>query len=364
MNIYLSENIRRLRREKGITQENLAEFLGVTFQSVSKWERGESYPDITILPAIASFFGVTTDEVLGMDKSRLEERIREYIDFYSAMRLKDSHLTYKKLKSAVKEFPGDFRLLVRYMEMLMIEKTHKDAPDFEKTSCELMTIYRNIQNHCTDDSIRIWAKRLICQHLHTKAHYTGAEIYQQQAEEILDEIPEMLNSREYLATMLISDMPKHYKACSDAIEQLLFMLENSVSHHCFYDENFTPEYKIEAILKMNTILETIYTDGNYGKNWLPLIYNYGNLGRLYFRTGDEKKAIEYLRKSAELAKQYDSIPEKTLMNSQFFENRTFEKTLQGETMCERMTRRFTNNYSLSDDFRNSDAFRELLEIIN
>ena len=364
MNIYLSENIRRLRREKGITQENLAEFLGVTFQSVSKWERGESYPDITILPAIASFFGVTTDEVLGMDKSRLEDRIREYLDFYSAMRLKDSHQTYIKLKSAVTEFPGDFRLLVRYMEMLMVEKTHKDAPDFEKTSCELMTIYKNIQSHCTDDSIRMWAKRLICQHLHTKAHFTRAEIYQQQAEEILNEMPEMLNCREYLSTMLISDLPRHYEACADAIEQLLFLLDNSMSHHCFYDENFSNEYKIEAITKINTILETIYTDGNYGKNWLMIIYNYGNLGQLHFQTGDNENALRYLKKSAELAKKYDSMPEKTSMNSQFFENRSFEKTLRGKTMCERMTHHFTNNYPLSDEFRESDGFREILEIIN
>ena len=56
MTIYLSENIKRLRRENNLTQETLAEFLGVTFQSVSNWERGESYPDITILPEIASFF--------------------------------------------------------------------------------------------------------------------------------------------------------------------------------------------------------------------------------------------------------------------------------------------------------------------
>ena len=42
MTIYLSENLKKLRREKGFTQETLAEFLGVTFQSVSKWERGIS----------------------------------------------------------------------------------------------------------------------------------------------------------------------------------------------------------------------------------------------------------------------------------------------------------------------------------
>ena len=47
----IGDNIRRLRRERGLTQETLAEFLGVTFQSVSKWERGESCPDIAMLPA-------------------------------------------------------------------------------------------------------------------------------------------------------------------------------------------------------------------------------------------------------------------------------------------------------------------------
>ena len=55
MTVYLNESIKKLRRERNLTQEALAEFLGVTFQTVSNWERGESYPDITMLPEIASF---------------------------------------------------------------------------------------------------------------------------------------------------------------------------------------------------------------------------------------------------------------------------------------------------------------------
>ena len=45
MNIYFRENIRRMRKQRDLTQEALADFLGVSFQAVSKWERGESYPD-------------------------------------------------------------------------------------------------------------------------------------------------------------------------------------------------------------------------------------------------------------------------------------------------------------------------------
>ena len=64
MTIYIGENIKRLRLQKELTQEVLAEFLGISFQSISRWERGESYPDITMLPVIANFFDVTVDELL------------------------------------------------------------------------------------------------------------------------------------------------------------------------------------------------------------------------------------------------------------------------------------------------------------
>lgn len=363
MNIYLSENIKRLRRENELTQETLAEFLGVTFQSVSKWERGESYPDITMLPAIASFFDTTVDNLLGVDKAQQEKKIREYLEFHDKMRLKDTPLTLSKFETAVKEFPGEFRILVRYMELLMAEKTDRNSPHYEKTSQEIMTIYENIQNHCTDDSIRMWSKRLICQHLHTKAHYTDDEKYQQQCEKILSEMPDMINSKEYLSTMLIADKDKHYKACADAIEQLLMLTDYSMSHYCFYDDRFSDEYKIEAITKMVRILEIIYTDGNFGKCWLPVIYNYGNLGQLYHQTGDNKKAVENLWKSAKLAKEYDSMPEITQMKAQFFESSTFEKTLRGKTMCERMLHHFTKNYPLSETFRESEEFKEILAFL-
>ena len=75
MNIYFRENIRRLRKERDLTQEALADFLGVSFQAVSKWERGESYPDFEMLPVIADFFSVSTDELLGVDKAKNEKEI-------------------------------------------------------------------------------------------------------------------------------------------------------------------------------------------------------------------------------------------------------------------------------------------------
>lgn len=60
-----NEQIAFLRKQKGITQEELAQVLGVTNQSVSKWELSACCLDIQLLPDIATYFGVTVDELLG-----------------------------------------------------------------------------------------------------------------------------------------------------------------------------------------------------------------------------------------------------------------------------------------------------------
>lgn len=71
--LHLPENLRKYRLLKNLTQEDVAEYLGITAQSVSKWERGESYPDITFLPALANIFETSVDLLIGMDTIRAEE---------------------------------------------------------------------------------------------------------------------------------------------------------------------------------------------------------------------------------------------------------------------------------------------------
>lgn len=70
---YLQENLKKFRILKNLTQEDIAEYLGITAQSVSKWERGESYPDITFLPALANIFETSIDLLIGMDTIRAEK---------------------------------------------------------------------------------------------------------------------------------------------------------------------------------------------------------------------------------------------------------------------------------------------------
>lgn len=81
-NNVINGNIGRLRKQLGITQEQLANKLGVSYQAVSKWENGQSCPDILLIPMLADVFGVTIDEIFGRTIHNIDLRkglVLEYL---------------------------------------------------------------------------------------------------------------------------------------------------------------------------------------------------------------------------------------------------------------------------------------------
>ena len=76
MNEYLGKNIRTLRKGKNLTQEQFAEAIGVSFKSVSRWENGDTYPDIEMIPIIARYFAVTTDYLFGIPEEKKKEEFK------------------------------------------------------------------------------------------------------------------------------------------------------------------------------------------------------------------------------------------------------------------------------------------------
>lgn len=80
MKLAIGENIRSFRRKNDLTQEAFANQLGVTYQSVSRWENGTTYPDLELLPAISEALSVTVDELLGMPQAEKEKKALETFD--------------------------------------------------------------------------------------------------------------------------------------------------------------------------------------------------------------------------------------------------------------------------------------------
>lgn len=109
----IGSTIRRLRLERSLTQEELAEHLGITSQAISKWENGIGMPDISQVVPLAHFFGVTTDMLFGLASENIHNEIESIIETATA---KDSYLEeYEMLQEALKTYPGDTRLLLELL---------------------------------------------------------------------------------------------------------------------------------------------------------------------------------------------------------------------------------------------------------
>ncbi len=78
MKLYISETIKRMRKGKGWTQEDLASMLGVTCQAVSRWENALAYPDIELLPQLSALFDIGIDKLFGVDKESEEQKLTQY----------------------------------------------------------------------------------------------------------------------------------------------------------------------------------------------------------------------------------------------------------------------------------------------
>ena len=107
----IGEIIRELRKQRKITQEKLAEQIGVTPQAISRWERNVGYPDITQIVPLAKSFGVSTDEILGAGLSSDEDQIQEYID--SATKADTLEKSIEILKEARTRFPKSYIVKVK-----------------------------------------------------------------------------------------------------------------------------------------------------------------------------------------------------------------------------------------------------------
>ena len=103
--INLGTKIKSLRKDKNISQEILAKHLGISAQAVSKWEQGVTLPDVAVIPAIASYFGVSTDELFDFNLQEVNNQVIAICDEAYKYRFSDTKRSRQMLRDGLKRFP-------------------------------------------------------------------------------------------------------------------------------------------------------------------------------------------------------------------------------------------------------------------
>jgi transcriptional regulator with XRE-family HTH domain len=120
--LFIAENLKILRKEKSLTQEEVAEILSVSPQSVSKWERGDTLPDITLLPTLANFYKVTVDALIGMDKiNDYQTRNAVFTIAHNHWRKGDMTTAIEIYSEGLKTFPNDTGIMSDMAMALALE---------------------------------------------------------------------------------------------------------------------------------------------------------------------------------------------------------------------------------------------------
>ncbi|MDD4370191.1 MAG: helix-turn-helix transcriptional regulator [Anaerostipes sp.] len=131
--LNIGNNISQLRKEKKITQQELAEFAGVTKASVSKWETGSTTPDIQILPILAAFFDVSIDELIGYEAQLSSKQIRYYYHkLAQEFSEKDFDQVMEESKELVKKYYGCYSFLMQ-IAILWLNHASLAKSDYEKS---------------------------------------------------------------------------------------------------------------------------------------------------------------------------------------------------------------------------------------
>lgn len=127
--ITIAKTLVRERHKKGISQEELAGYMGVSKAAVSKWENEQSFPDIMLLPELATFFNISLDELMGYQPQLTKEEIRkQYYNFAKAFEEEAFENVFKRCQGMIRKYYSCYPFLLQMAILLLNHATNSSNP--------------------------------------------------------------------------------------------------------------------------------------------------------------------------------------------------------------------------------------------
>ena len=223
----LGEKIRYYRKRQGLTQEQVAERLGVSTPAVNKWENDNSYPDITLLSPLARQLNTDLNTLLSFRENLTPQEIRDITDHArSIFRREGFAAGFEIGETYLREYPNDTRLALhmgRLYAGCLVLLQEEDKSFYEARILELMEQAGESEDQKTAEAALSW-----------RMHYYAEHGDFEKAEEVLRQIPDTVVDKEELQVSLEcqkGDFKKAEKYCQKLLAQKIKGVENALKQY-------------------------------------------------------------------------------------------------------------------------------------
>ena len=285
MEMTIGANIKRLRTAKNITQEQLSVAMNVTCAAVSKWERGETYPDITLLQPLAYFFEVTLDELMGYDQKKVQADIDKTIALYRK-HWKDSK-GREIIVRAYHDYPNDYWVMHYYMWNIGGDMADNDPAVLLEHKDEFLSICGKILDGCTEDALRLGAWNMRAKILHAEGKTDEAlRIYQTKFADWYT------TNGQKTEQLFAKDTEEYYFHVRKNMYELGDFAADKLGRTVFFDPSRSLAEKVERAILYGDLMLNAYRET---KEAFFLMLAESFLGRmendLYYRGGTDEQII-------------------------------------------------------------------------
>ncbi len=243
MEIKLGEKIRALRKKRNLSQEVLANYLGVSFQAVSKWENGDTMPDVAMIPAIAAFFEVSTDELFDFNRLESEAKVQQMCWDIAEYRYEEPERAEQAYRGLLRQYPGNDVILANLLYALQIQNKHQEVVAMCKT---LMEATRH-------DDIRFDTARILAETYKELGEY-------QLCKEAIDMIPEFFFSHREIKARLLDGEDMFRPAWQQKEESACTFVDMIFRLADYYEETGDVEKATQQLKLICSFVELMKSD--------------------------------------------------------------------------------------------------------
>lgn len=341
MDYCINENIKALRQRHNFTQREFADHMHISHQTVSRWENGTRVPDVYMLPKIASFFGVTVDDLF-FDRVQTDQQYEAYVEAnYNLLIFNHRYEEAKQLIfEAYEKLPGNYKIIEWYINSIAIENNPKDLGLLETLSDRFIA-------NCPENG-RIYAVII------TMVKYYTAIGKPDKAMHLAENQPNIWCAFETLSCIASPDEWLHVyiaRTMYSIFKCLFVMCEN-------YERIYDNAGLLESYERYVNVLKTVFGEHDFCEFNALVCRAKSRCAMCYWRMGNEDSAFEALSEAVEYYKKHYRNPIQKFTDS-WFKGLDFETGKTTDIYPEI----FRDYFSADDleDFRADEKFKKLIE---